>query len=160
MQSEVGFRPKQGDKSHTIEDLEQQDHGGSIKNRAFVAMPAARVGGSWGKNVRAKNRLDKMRQQLFDSDSNALHVKGKEAFVISALYAKKGGFILNQSHTRVTEVVSVKRVGRNTKVKFKTVESVKKGRQARVKATHFMRTASVDSAKNMERWFVELAERS
>jgi hypothetical protein len=159
MEAKVGFLPKVADKSHSVEDLQEQEEGGDIKGRAFIALPKARTSNSWGKNVRVKNRLENMRNSIFDSKNGNLKVKGKEGYVISALYAGVGGFVLNQSHTHVSEITGIKRVGRNTKITQKTVYSVKKGRAAHVHATHFMRTASLDSAREMEKWFKELAEK-
>ena len=159
MKAEIGFLPKKNDDSHSVEDLEQQEEGGRIKNRAFIALPQARVNNSWGRNVRVKNRLETRREEIIDARKGKANPKGKEAFVISAIYGGVGSFVLNQSHTWVVEITGLKRKGRNTVVRYKNVESVKRARQTKVHATHFMRTASLDSAREMEKWFKELAEK-
>lgn len=159
MKAIVGFMPKPNDSSHSVEDLEQQEHGGNIKNRSFIATAKGRVNKSWRGNVAAKNRLSKIRKTIFDSKSKSLNesVKAKERFVLSAIYAKKGGHVLNQSHTRVLEILSVKRVKGNTQIKSRVIYSVKRNRAAKVKDTHFMLKASLDSAHKMEQYFTEIA---
>lgn len=166
MIAEVGFLPKPNDKSHSVEDLEQQEKGGNIKGRAFIALPAARVGNSWGRNVRAKNRLEKMRTSIIDPRRNPKSKgRGKMSFILSARHAGVGGFVMNQDHTRLLEIKSIKEVpannrwGKNTVVKSTIVDSIKKNRSAHVKATKFMQKASLTSAKKMESDFVALANK-
>jgi hypothetical protein len=157
MQSEVGFKPKAGDKSHSVEDLQEQEHGGAIPNRALIALPKARVGGSWDKNVQVKNRLGNIRKNLVDSRNNVK--RGKQGFIRSALHAGVGGYVLNQDHSRILLIKSISRVGNRTVVKTDTIESVKKGRKAKVKATHFMQKATLETQKEMEVMFVGYAEK-
>ena len=52
MEATVGFKPKTGDRSHSVEDLEEQEEGGVIPHsRAFVALKEGRTGQQWQKNT-------------------------------------------------------------------------------------------------------------
>lgn len=162
MEATVGFIPKASDKSHSVEDLEEQDMGGDIRGRAMIAAPAARSGGSWNKNVRVKNRLANIRKHLFLSDmhnNNLSKTKGKESWVISAIYAGVGGFVMNQDHTRIAEIKKLIKKDGKTIVKSVVVENVEKGRKAHIKPTHFMHKASILSANKMDAYFIKNAEK-
>lgn len=159
MQAVVGFVPKPGDKSHSVEDLEQQEEGGNIKGRAFIATPQARTGGLFSGKVKAKNRLETMRNSIVDPRKN--NGNGKSNFVRSAIHAGVGGFIMNQSHDRVLEIKGIQRKADNSGTTIKTimVDTIKKNRSAHVGATHFMRKASDKSADKMEGYYIEEAEK-
>ena len=160
MAATVGFVPKLNDKSHSVQDLQQQERGGRIAGRALIAAPAARVGNSWGGNVKTKTRLANIRLRLFDSANKNLHgTKGKEGFVVSSLFAGVGGFVMNQDHSRIVEILGLSRVKGNTKIKFKVVETVEKGRQAKVQATHFMQKASLMALHKGDEFYIKNAEK-
>ena len=56
--AEVGFTTKkQKFSSQAVEDLEQQEHGGVIKNRKYIAMSSARTSKNRNKRVQKRNRL-------------------------------------------------------------------------------------------------------
>ena len=52
----VGFKGKDT-KAGAVRDLEQQERGGSIPQRDFIALNPARTSKSFNKNVKAKNRI-------------------------------------------------------------------------------------------------------
>lgn len=165
MKAIVGFIPKPGDTSHAVEDLEQQEEGGDIDGRSFIALKEARTSRAWSKMVKSGNRLSKIRKEIFNSGSKNLHgVKsGKEAFTISAIYAGKGGFVLgNEKNAKGNRFLyyinSVKKVDGQTKVNSTAVYAVKSKRKAEVKATRFMRRASINSAGKMPMLFKKHAE--
>lgn len=166
MKSIVGFIPKAGDTSHSVEDLEQQEQGGDIDGRSFIALKEARTSRAWSKMVKSKNRLSQIRKEIFNSESKSLHgVKnGKEAFTLSAIYAGKGGFVLgNQKNEKGNRFLyyinSIKRVEGDTKVNSTAVYAVKSKRKAEVKETRFMSRASISSANKMPMLFMKHAER-
>lgn len=158
MKSKVGFIPKSGtDKS--VDDLEQQEHGGSIGGRSLIPLKQARAGGSWNKRVRANLRIDKIKGHIVDPDeAGAKNNRNKgQAFVKSAVHAGKGGLIF--SGKTVMQIKSLKRIKGNTMVKATPIYSVKKGRQVRPKATAFMKKSSMESAKKMEQDFINEAKK-
>lgn len=159
MKATVGFIPKAGDASHSVEDLQEQEYGGDIKGRAFIALPKARVSNQWGKNVRAKNRLSNIRGRIADPRKAMGRLGAKQAFVFTAAATGVGGFIMNTDHTRVLEIKSITRESGDTKVKSVIVDSIKKGRKAHVKATNFMERASDKSAAKMNGYFITAAEK-
>lgn len=163
MSAVVGFVPKANDKSHSVEDLQEQEHGGAIKGRAFVATPAARVGNKWQKNVAFKNRMENIRKKIVDPRNN--YGKGKSNWVSSAVHAGVGGVILNQDHDRLLLITGMRRKpgkngrGKDMEIDTKTIETVKKGREAHVRATHFMQKASEESADKMDGYYAEEMEK-
>lgn len=157
MKATVGFKPKFSDKSHSVEDLLQQEDGGDIDNRAFIALPQARINNSMNKNVRVKNRLQTLRDKALDPKNSKK--QGKESFITTAVAAGVGGYLFNQDHTYLMEITDISRSGGNTKVKVKYLENIKKGRKAHVKATHFMQKASDITASNMEEMFIVNAKK-
>lgn len=158
MAATVGFIPKAGDTSHSVEDLQEQETGGNIKGRAFIALPAARTGNSWSKNVRAKNRLANIKTRIADPKKNMPRLGAKQAFIFTAAAAGVGAFIMNTGHTRLLEIKAITREKGDTKVKAVIVDSIKKGRQAHIKPTHFMAKASDKSAHKMNGYFIAEAE--
>ena len=183
MQSIVGFanlKPKPVKKvDKAVEDLQDQEDGGTIGGRSLVPLKGARTGSSYNRRVKTQFRTKNI-NGVFDSASPNLHgaKNAKEAFVISAYYAQKGGFVIGNMKTRsgarvLSVVNSVNRMDRtytskktgrifkkgNLVVNTTALYSVKSGNVARVKATHFMRTASMASGEKMNGWFIEEAEK-
>ena len=159
MKATVGFVSKSGnDKS--VDDLEQQEHGGQIGGRSLVALKQARSGSSWNKRVRANLRMGKIRGKIIDPGKAGPknNVKKEQAFVKSAVHAGKGGLIFGKKSV-VFQIRALKRVKGNTIVKVTPIYSVERGRKARIKATNFMRKASLLSGNKMEQIFAQEAKK-
>ena len=181
MQSMMGLKSLKPKVVHdyAIEDLPYQEVGGNIPNKSFNPTEQARQGQNKSKMVAAANRLTKIGDGMFDSGNTNLHgVKNnKEAFVLTAIYAKKGGVVIGneknkdgskgvfliQSVTRIKKPVTTKsgKVYKrgNTLVKSKEIYTLKKGRKARVKATHFIKNAGQLAQKKMTQFFIEAANK-
>jgi|SRR5882762_383297 len=153
MQSVVGFTPGSGravDKA--VGELEQQEYGGSIGGRGFIAMDAAR-GGAGAKPVRPGNRLSRIQNLI---DSKKFPGTAKAQFIAAAKKAGKGGFVLgNTARGTVWRIDSIGRSG----IKKTAMYSFRKGRTVRVGATHFMQTASLESANKMDDIYAKEAAR-
>lgn len=165
MKSTVGFVPKAGDRSHSVEDLEQQEHGGQIGNRAFIALPAARTSRAWNRMVKRKLTLGQINSRIVDS-MDARGVNDKQKFIKSAIHAGKGGFVLGTDKKKgnrfLMYINSVHRGGDgDTKVNSTAIYAVKAGRKVTPGSKYrgFMKAASVKSAHKMERDFIEIAEK-
>lgn len=160
MQATVGFKPKTGtDKS--VDDLEQQEHGGNIGGRSFIPLAAARTGNSWNKNVRSNLRISDVKKKIVDVE-DAKGRSDKEKYIKSALHAGKGGFVLSTGRSGVRSLMhirSIVRKGKSTIVKSKAIFSVKAGRKVQPPATHFMERSSLQSAGKMEHFFIKEAEK-
>lgn len=162
MRAEVGFVSKSGN-DRSVDDLQQQEEGGSIKGRSFIALKQARVGSSWNKRVRANARMSQIRGKMVGPldagpKNNANEGQG---FIKSAVHAGKGGIIRGIGELRdiVFKIKSLKRIHGNTIVKLLPLYSLEKGRAVRPKATHFMRNASLESAKKMDEYYAEEAHK-
>lgn len=161
MRSTVGFVPKENDKSHAVEDLEQQEHGGQIGNRAFIALSGARVGGSENKMVREQNRMGKIKNTV-NPHKNAKGKNEKQRFVLSAIHAGKGGLIYGTDKKNGAGVLlRINKIGRKdgkTFVKTTMLYNVEAGREITPgnKYRHFMEDASMASQKKMQLDFIRL----
>lgn len=163
MRSLVGFKPKAADRSHSVEDLQQQEYGGKIPNRAFIALPTARVGNRWGANVRKQNRLSEM-NNIVDPLDNAAGRSKKEKFIRSAMFAKEKGLIFGTDRRKGARVVyRINKLGRangKTFAGLTALYSVRAGRQTEPGSPyhHFMRTASDITRRKMETFFIKHAK--
>lgn len=177
MKSIVGFMPSTGAKESggATEDLRQQEDAGSIAHRAFIPLAAARAGRSYNRRVSAKNRIAAIKNKIIDSkDSAAKTDAGK--FISSAIHAGKGGLVIgtkvDKGNRMLLRINSVHRLTSDTKTKagkeYKKgnfvvnstpLYSVRGGRHAHIKATHFMRKASMISAGKASRIYIEEAEK-
>lgn len=162
MVATVGFVPLKGT-NKAVDDLEQQEGGGNIGGRTFIALRDARISGNWRKKPRARMRLADIDNKIVDS-KKAKGKNSKERFVKSVIHAGKGGFVLGEKRTSggsriLFEIRSVIRKKGDTVIKSKPIYAVKKGRVVKPGATHFMRTASMQSAKGMESIFITEANK-
>ena len=153
MKATVGFTGN----DQAIEDLEQQEKGGDISGRAFIPMKQARVGSSWNKSVRAAARISAIKQSRVVDSKDTPGRSDKEKFVKAALFAGKGGKVIGNrtknGNRFLFEVKTIKRKGRSAMVATVPLYAVKKGRKAKVKATHFMKESSEQSGAKLPRFF-------
>lgn len=163
MTAKVGFVPFSGT-NKAVDDLEQQEYGGGIDGRSFIALAAARTGRNWKRKPRAPYRMS----QVLSNTVNAKDAKGKtdaERFTKSAIHAGKGGFVIGNKVTSkgnkiVFEIRSVKRLkGGDTVIKSIPVFAVQKDRIVRPPATGFMRKSSLESASKIEDFYIVAAKR-
>jgi hypothetical protein len=187
MQSVIGFKPKNDKKAHSIEDLEQQEHGGKIKDRDYIAGRGARTGESWNKMVRTGLKLKDLKSRIKESNLIDAHrvstknysatqkrnyeksgLKGqlskKQKFIRSAFMAQKTGrFVLgNKTSTgsrTISRIDSAVKIGGKIRIKRTALYSYNKGRLAPVKATHFMKRASMETSLSINKWFIVNAEK-
>jgi len=169
MVATVGFtaeNAKQNNKA--VLELEQQEHGGTIKDRTFIPTSEAR-GGSGLRLVRPVNRLRTIKSKVgsLQSIPDVKNVRGKnksELFIKTAIYARKGGYIVANGILRKVDSIKRQRVGligRSTTMRIKTspVYSFRSHRTVNASRTSFMRTASEMSAKKMETFYENEARR-
>lgn len=148
MKSLVGFKPNSNTKNNkAVEELEQQEKGGIIKDRKLIPLKGSRISGSNRRNVRGKNRISKL---------NASRIKKstKKTFVRDVHNAGKGGYV--RTEKSILEIVSIRK---NT-FKFKRIYKVNKVGTVKInKATHFMRNASLNSVKKTPLFYEKEAKR-
>jgi hypothetical protein len=162
MRSVVGFVAPDNIKEsgHATRDLEQQEHGGDIDKRAFIATDKGRTGKG---NVKAALTMHAIKGKIVNASENAAGHNDKQKFVLSAIHAGKGGFVIGtgkngQGNKALLKIMSIKRKGADTVVNSQEVYSVKAHRHAHVGATHFMEKASDESAKKMNDIFIKQAQ--
>jgi len=168
MQSVIGFKPKNDKKAHSIEDLEQQEHGGKIKDRDYIAGRGARTGESWNKMVRTGLKLKDLKSRI--KESNLIDVtKGhkqskKQKFIRASFMAQKTGrFVLGNKTSSgsrtISRIDSAVKIGGKIRIKRTALYSYNKGRLAPVKATNFMKRASMETSLSINKWFIVNAEK-
>lgn len=149
MQSIVGMVKLKGN-NYAVDDLEQQEYGGTIKKKSFIPLKQARVAGSTNKVVRSNARLSNIKR-IIDAKR---YGKNKKAFRIAALKAGKGGFVISEN-----ELWRIDSIGKNRKIKKTPLYSFKKGRSIHVRATGFSKRAGLNTAKQMEVFYIRQAKR-
>lgn len=158
MQATIGFVTSglRGS-NQAVEDLEQQEYGGTIKGRSFIPMDPVR-GGSNTKAVRPGNRLSKIRNII-----NAAKAKGKtkqEKFIKSALAAGKGGYIIGNLDPQILyKITSITRRGNRMIIKKKPLYSFEKGRSVNITRTGFMQSATLKTAKKLDDFYIKQAKK-
>lgn len=163
MQATVGFIEAglKGGNNFSVKDLEQQEHGGAIDKKSFIPMKPARVGATDAKPVRPGNRLSGIRKIV--NARNAKGVNAGQRFVKSAIHAGKGGYVLSEYKGMeiLWRVNSLNRISNGFRNSFKLTPmySFKEGRAVSVKGTGFMKKSSLESEKQMEKFYIEEAQR-
>lgn len=154
MEAVVGFYPKGGPGSdHAVDDLEEQEYGGTIESRSFIPMTSAR-GGNQAKPVRPQNRLGRVKKII-----NANTIEGKtpqQQFIHAVNKAGKGGFVIGNNSRKTLFRVESAEPGN---IKLKALFSYEKGRNVRVSGKGFMRSASLVSAGKMESIYAREAQK-
>lgn len=137
MSSTVGINPAKGSK--VAEGLEKQETGGNIQGRKLIPHDKGRVSGSHSKRLRAKNRFGKI---------NITDVRRKKGKSTNYLLIKKGG---------KGTVFEVKGTGKRRKLV--PVYSYRNTKVSRVKASPFMKPASLIALKQIPAFYKKQAER-
>ncbi len=146
-----------GGNNYAVKDLEQQEDGGKISGRSFIPLPPAR-GGSEARPVRPANRLSAIKRII-----NARNSKGKnekEKFIRAAVTAGSGGYVLgNTKPVILWRINSIKylKSKRKTVINKTPLYTYDDGRSVRVDATKFFKRSSLESAKKMEKYYIEAA---
>jgi len=170
MQSEVGFyenKLKNQSTNYAVKDLEQQENGGKIDGRSFVALKQIRNSSGL---VKGNQRMESIREKPITrmsqtgragnkNDSKRITLSKSQSFVKASMRAIKetDGLIMSKKNSNgeqiVSRVISVSQsLGKKRKLKIKTLRmyTVKKNRKVNPKATHFMRNSAEKSATLME----------
>ncbi len=155
MESVVGFTSKNSTSDNAVDDLEEQEYGGTIEGRSFIPMDTAR-GGNNSKPVRPGNRLSKVKNIV---NSNTIAgTNPKQQFIHAVSKAGKGGYVIgNNTKKTLFRVDDYDPVSK--KFKLKALFSYSKGRDVKVKETKFMRKASLKTAEKLDDFYIKHAEK-
>lgn len=165
MVSKVGFTSDklQGGNNYAVKDLEQQEHGGTIKGRSFIPLEQARVGGNKSKLVRSNARLSKIKNIV-----NARNSRGKnqkEKFVRAAIEAGPNGYVIAGKKSILFKVTAMraktdlKTKQSNFNFKATPLYKYKRNGSVKVKRTDFMSESALMSATKLETFFIQEAQR-
>jgi hypothetical protein len=169
MVATVGMTEKglKGSNNYAVQDLEQQEHGGEIKKRSFIAMRTARSSNSSNKKVRSGNTMSAIQGKQITQVNRGGAKSKKQQFVRAAIYAKskQDGLVMGHRTAgggrtlfRVDEI-SQNIKNRRIKMKLTPLYNVKSGRSIKVKEKGFMKKAASESARMMPAVFAKEAER-
>lgn len=164
MQATIGMTTKglNGSNNYAVDDLKQQEDGGDIRGRSFIPYPAARVSGNIKKNVKPANRLRNIKKIISAKNNNVKTAKGR--FLRSVFSANAGGYVLSEK-TKGKQVLwridSISSSARHKRliIKKTPLYSYDAHRSVQVKANHFMRNASMESANKIDGFYNEEAKR-
>jgi hypothetical protein len=161
MKATVGFMSSglKGNNNYAVKDLEQQEHGGDIGGKKFIPMTTARAGNNKNRLVSPRNRLGNI-NKIF----NASKAPGKTAavkFIKTVVFAGRGAYVLAQHKGKriLWRVNSLRRQNGKWKFKLTPLYVENPSKQVEVTQTGFMQKASTKSAKKMDRFFIEQAEK-
>lgn len=158
MQATVGFlRANNYDpKSDAVKNLEKQEHGGTIKNRAFIPLSprAGRPGARGKKGLRSKvtptNRLSALRGGRIVMAEKMPGKNRKERLKEAANVAGKNSFVLSENGV-LFKVKGIRE--KNGRLNLQALYSVKGNRSVKVDGTGFMRKSSNKGAANLNNYF-------
>jgi len=162
MESVMGMKTirKKGQNDYAVENLEKQEFGGRTPKRSFIPVSKSKGGkAKTGKGmIRPRARISQITNLV-----NAKNAKGKndkEKFVKSVIHAGKGGHVLAEFKGRsfMWKVVNFTR-DKTGKWKFKLdkLYSFKEGRQAKQKATPFIKPSSNLAMKKVNDIYIKNA---
>jgi hypothetical protein len=146
-------------KDQAIDDLEQQEIGGRIKSRSFIALDTARVSKSPSKSVRPNARL--ANAKIINS-TNGTGTR-RQQFVRAAIKAHQQGALLignfdDKTVFRVDDITPSGIGGAGIVMKLTPLYSYKQGRSVQVGATGFMQKSANKTAPKIVGIFANHAE--
>ncbi len=156
MKSAVGFvegRLNDEGTNFSVKDLEQQEHAGTIKSKTFIPTIFARSGTSNRGLVKPNLRLKKIRDKIIES-KNFTGKTEKERFQIASQKAGVNGFVLHKNILWQINSLREKKA-----IKRTPIYSVKVGRVIKVRATNFMKIASLKSNQKLESFYIAEAKK-
>lgn len=162
MKATVGMFPdklRNAKNNYAVQDLEQQEHGGTVHKKSFIATELARKDKSMKSLVRPNARLSAIEKMIKSKDARGKNEK--EQFVKSAYYAGKGGFLLYKNMLFKIDA-QPKKIGKKSKtiIKRTPIYSFVKGRSVHIEsATHFMSNAALQSGRKMPDFYAVQAQR-
>jgi hypothetical protein len=160
MKSSVGFYENnlRGSDNYAVQDLEEQESGGTIDKKSFIPTVFARSGKSNKGLVRPNARLKQINKIINTNDS--VGKNRNEKFVIAAAVAGKGGFVLRDDILfRIDTTVKSNLRSKRANFKATPLYTFKKGRKVHVKSSNFMKEAALVTQKLMDDFYIKNGEK-
>ena len=172
MKAVVGmYNNKLADKedNYSVENLEQQEHGGTIKAKSFIPMRKARISNSSGKITKKKFRMnDVLDESKVFSTTKSTGKTDKSRYVRTAIYAfnKNGSnaYILGnvwKGNRTLSKIDSISYNIRTRRIEIKRTPlyTYRKNRKVTVAGKNFMKRAAFESSLDLNRVFKREAEK-
>lgn len=156
MKSTVGFfenKLSNQSTNYAVKDLEQQEHSGTIKSRTFIPTVFARKGNTKKGLVKPNLRISKIRAKIVDS-SKMNGKNDREKYIKASIKSGANGFVLYKNILWKINALKAK-----SKIEREPIYTVKKGRGVNVKSTNFMKSASLESNRKMESYYIAQAKK-
>lgn len=146
--------------SQAVQDLEQQEDGGTIKGRKYIPVNNARTGKTTNRKVAARNRLSKIGIGNIVNSKNANGVNDKQKFVKSVIHAGKGGFVQSELNgKKMVWLVNSLNKTKAGKFKLTALYIVNDSKTVKInKATHFAEKAAIKAEKQANTIYKKEAE--
>ena len=159
MKSTVGMMSHKlrGPNNYAVNDLEEQEHGGDISNKAFIPINTGRISNNSNRLVSKRNWLNTIGEMVDAREGKGKTRKGK--FMNAFFNSQPGQYIkgeISNGKTIVWRINSISSKRKEKRLDLTPIYSLKKGRSIKVKGTHFMKTASLKSADKLN-FFYKLA---
>jgi hypothetical protein len=157
MKSTVGFvgGGLKGQNNRAVDDLEEQEEGGSIEKKSFIPMSTARKSASVKSLVRPNARLSRIKTASVVDASKMGFSNPRANFIVAAHKAGVGGhFISNNILWQVDKL----NPANSRDMKLTGLYNYKSKRSVNVKATHFMREASLKTFGKLDDIFIKHAQ--
>lgn len=165
MEAVFGFTDDKlrGQNNYSVEDLEEQEGGGVIQGRDFIPLATARTGKNWGKKVKKRFRISDI-NNVVDSSKNPSGDSPQEKYILSALHAGKGGWVLgnivnSQGNRYLMFINSIKEREDGVKVNSTPIYVYRESRKLRVRGKGFIQDAVKATGQQLNRFFLENANR-
>lgn len=162
MSAEIGFLSQTSKKNkQAVEDLTQQEKGGTIGGRKYIPTKNARISKNSSKKISKKNRLKEIGIRNIVRSSDVLGKSRGQKFVHAVFLAGRGGFVQSKLKNGVKMVWRVNSLNRTKKGQFKLTAMyiVNDSKTIKVnRATHFMKNASEETHKIAPKLFTREAK--
>ena len=163
MESKMGFMAKGKTAKGAVNNLDEQEEGGTITQREYIPVEKSRIGKSKKRMVQKKNRLNKIGIKNIVKASSFSGSTSWQ-FMQAVNKAQKGGFV--QAKLKNKDVTMVWRVNESMSTNLKTkrvifkltpVYIVNKSKIVKVKATHFMEKATKKTMQRADKIYISSA---
>lgn len=159
MKATVGFFSNnlRGDNNYAVKDLEQQEYSGSIDKKSFIPLDPARKSGHTSL-VKPANRLTAIKNIVVAKNMGA--GSKKQQFIKAIYKAGAGGYVLGSNIKGENTLWRVDSIDPNPEAKrfsLTPLYDFRKARKVKVGEKMFMRTASLNSANKLNKFYIAQA---
>ena len=151
MESTIGFLASNQSKNNkAVQELEQQEFGGKIKDRGLIPLQGARI-------TKNRNRMISKNNRLSSSQLKRLKKTGKKGFVKEVMKVGVKGFV--RTEKSILKVTSIKKSKKGLEFGFNRIYMINKSKVVKIEKTNFMREAGERSIKKAGYFYRKKAER-